>query len=212
MGGLPDDLSSYGAIFHFGLNPHSSDDASALIDFVKDGGNLYLTGERPCCDSLNDSVGGIVNELVTESDVQIGRLGDRAFVTAPQPVNPSVLGNLATSPNILATFQPSAPGGLAGLEDSRNLLASVDGTVETAIAAAWDSADLPFGSGRLVVVMDVNWPEAQYRDDTTAEAFLENLATFLAGEPGDSEPLIQPLAAEVQAQPRLTTDPTAAHP
>src|SRR4029453_2430942 len=41
-----------------------------------------------------------------------GGQGDGCGCNAPLPVNPNVVGNLATRPHTVTSWQPSAPGGM----------------------------------------------------------------------------------------------------
>ena len=89
---LPADLSGYGAIFYIGTDPIDVASEPALESFVESGGGLYLTGERPCCESLNSADSEIVNTLVKSGGVTVGGLGDPFYATGAVPVNQDSAG------------------------------------------------------------------------------------------------------------------------
>ena len=126
---------------------------STLAGYVSGGGNLYLTGERPCCEDLNDSVQQLVNLVVRNGGVEVGDLGD---IDGPFTVNPSAAGSIAINPQVLTNFYPDAPGGMAGLGGvtGRNVFVS-NGSIP--VAGVWDESDMVSGQGRMVVLMDIDW-------------------------------------------------------
>ena len=176
---LPEDLSDYGSIWHFGAEaPISPSDAERLIAFARSGGGLYLTGERPCCEALNASVQNIVRALVPNGQaVTVGGQGDLCGCVVDMPVSPNVVGGVAERPFRLSTWTPVAAGVLGNV-GADNVFASHE--ARTA-AAVWDSPDV-LGGGRLAVFMDINWVQSQWwTEDTAATAYETtlNLALFL---------------------------------
>ena len=171
---LPLDLSGFGAIWHVdAFVPLTAAEQQRLQDFVRAGRGLYMTGERPCCEPLNQSVQAIVNGLVSGPDVQIGGLGDHAGVAA---FNPDAAGAITATPNVLTTWNPSVSGGVGGigpLPDS-NVLATSSGGVP--VAGVWDCRDMQDGRGRVVVLMDVNW-----WSNAGQQPVIENIQRFLGG-------------------------------
>ena len=165
------DLSSFSSVWGVSaFDVISSQEQSYLSDYLSTGGGVYLTGERPCCESLNQSLTTFVNTVVDGGGIQVGGLGDQgSFAT----INQSVVGNLAQSPNSLTTWSPSASGGMAGVA-ANNIFASTSGG--GVVAAAWDMEDLIGDSGRMVLMMDVNWLSGTNQLNT-----LENIEVFLAG-------------------------------
>lgn len=70
---FPADMDQYEQIWWLGWNPPFPDsDINRLVQYVDDGGGLFLTGERPCCEDLNQKVSDVVNTLVTTGSVQVG--------------------------------------------------------------------------------------------------------------------------------------------
>lgn len=168
---LPEDLSPYATIWHVSAyTALTSDEIDRLHAFVEDGGSLYLTGERPCCEELNQSVERLVNGLITTTDVGVGGLGD---IGGPYTFNPGAAGDIVRFPNLLTDFIPSAPGGLSGLSNlfGRNVFAA---SATTPVGGVWTEEDLVGGRGRLVLLMDVNWLGL-----STWRPLFENIQNFL---------------------------------
>lgn len=184
-GALPDDLSSYTEIWNADAYGAFDDVAETrLVEFVERGGGLYLTGERPCCEPLNDSVERIVNSLVG-GGVTIGDQGD---IDGPFTFNPDAAGQATRLPNVLVDFVPLSPGGLVGIGGigDRNVLASNE---TTAVGGVWADEDLAGGTGRLALLMDIDWLGSGDR-----EPIIENLHSFLSFgvscAPADEHPTI----------------------
>ncbi|MEO1064441.1 MAG: GDSL-type esterase/lipase family protein [Actinomycetota bacterium] len=177
------ELDNYDVIWHVeAFDPLGQDEIDDLVDFVDRGGSLYLTGERPCCEAMNDTVQEVANSVLVEGrTVEVGGRGD---VTGPFSFNPGAVGGITTTPNPLAAFEPSAPGELTGWEGgiipAANTLAS-NGSV--AVGGVWSGDMLRTGLGRLVLLMDVNWLEKPEIADV-----VENIQVFLAGSGGGSPP------------------------
>jgi hypothetical protein len=170
---LPADLSSFDTIWHVGaFAPITAGEQSQLAAFLSSGRGLHLTGERPCCETLNASLQAFVNTVVVGGGVVVGGLGD---VAGPYPFNGSAKGGIATTPNTLTNWNPSASGGMGGLGalPDANILATGDGNVP--VAAVWSGSDLVGGRGALTLMMDVNWFSTADRVEV-----IENLQTFIS--------------------------------
>lgn len=162
-------LSAYDSIWGVSaFDAISSTEQSALSDYLASGGGLYLTGERPCCEVLNQSLTTFVNGVVDGPTVQIGGLGDAGSSSS---INQTVVGNLASAPNSVSSWTPNASGAISGVVDD-NIFAYTSSN--QVIAAAWDMDDLVDDAGRLVVMMDVNWLSNSGQLD-----LLENIEVFL---------------------------------
>jgi hypothetical protein len=195
---LPDNLDGFGSIWYLGIDPIGESDADRLVAYTKAGNGLYLTGERPCCEELNTTVAGIVNRLIVSvGGIGIGGLGDPFDDVGPLPINPSAAGQAASRPFSLSTWQPAAPGGMSNIAAS-NAFAYVNGGAgnDTTVAATWGTDDV-VGGGRLAVLMDINWLEPDWWDETTAYQVAQNLELFLSGL---SNPPAPPVTAPIQAQ------------
>ena len=174
---VPEDLSSYASIWEIEAYEGFSDEESArVIDYINAGGSVYMTGERPCCEALNDSVESVLDGVLFNDSVQVGDAGDSP--SSYFPVNPLAMENLAHNPNALTEFWPAAPGRLQSAKltgvNSRNVF--VSGDQGDIIAAAWRDNDMRFRKGRVVVIMDIDYlgrPHEEY------SKVIENVATFL---------------------------------
>ena len=198
---LPADLADYDQLWWLDYRPFSVTDAPRLSAFVNDGGSLYLTGERPCCEDLNEAVGGVLDSsLADEHAVQVGRLGDPYYALGPVPTNPGAIGGLSSTPFDVDEVVMDAPGGLAGVGGA-NVIAFAPGS-QTPVAAAWDEDDMYYGRGRIALVMDVNWLDPS-RKGATADQWAQNLALFLSG---GSTPPGTPVSPAAPSGRQSTTD------
>ena len=205
---LPANLSGFGQVWWVDAPPPTSAEQNQLIAFAQSGKGVYLTGERPCCEALNDADQSIVDAVVVGgNNITVGHQGDVCGCNAPLPVNPNVVANLATRPHTVTTWTPDAPGGIAGVPDSSVFsYYQPDPSTKQAVAAAWDRASTS-GNGRLVVFMDINWPEATSDFHTRGANWAdvaENVAFFLSGLTSPpTPPILQAHAAIVPAGPSL---------
>ncbi|GAC16799.1 PEP-CTERM sorting domain-containing protein [Aliiglaciecola lipolytica] len=164
------DLSSFDSVWGVSaFNALDASEQSNLAGFLSSGGGVYLTGERPCCEVLNSSLTTFVNTVVLGGGIQVGGIGDQ---NSSATINQSVVGNLASAPNTITSWSPNASGGMTGLA-ADNIFATSTST-GNAVAAAWDMSDMVDASGRMVLMMDVNWLGTQLN-------VLENIEIFLAG-------------------------------
>jgi hypothetical protein len=148
---------------------------------VKGGGSLYLTGERPCCEQLNESDQEIARTVLRNKAIVVGHQGDFVREGEPHRFNPKAADGIATTPNTLGEFPATNPGGIAGIGDvnGRNVLANNEGT---ALAGVFDESDMTNGRGRLVIYMDINWL-THGQPNPTRMAVIENIADFLEKTP-----------------------------
>jgi hypothetical protein len=178
---LPNDLSSYGQVWWYGLDQLTSAQENELVDYARSGGSLYLSGEwSDCCEpqTNQDTVAAVFNSLVvTVGGIQYGPDGEDR-----DAVNPSAIDGVATLPNTLTTFTGSYTGSIAGTNIGENnfVFAGSDGS---GIVGVWGSSEV-VGGGRLAIVMDVNWIETEYGNIPEADALVGNLAYFLSGADG----------------------------
>lgn len=147
---LASDLTGFDTIWHVGaFTALSSSVQSALSGFLAAGKGIYLTGERPCCEALNTSIGQLINANLKSGSVQVGGFGD---VSGPYTYNPNAIGNIDA--DLASGWVPSAPGSIEGVTGN-NVVVTADQTGR-AVAAAWGDNDLKNG-GRIALFMDVNW-------------------------------------------------------
>ena len=147
-----EDLSEFDVIWFIdAFAPLSSAEQNRLADFVRGGGGLHLTGERPCCEPLNDSITTLVRILTEDNDINIGDLGDIGNIGN---VNSNAAQNVDSNFNTLSQWFPSASGGISGIDDDNILFRNQENSLVN--FAIWDESHLG-GAGRLSVGMDVNW-------------------------------------------------------
>jgi len=178
-GRLPGDLSQYSSVWYIeAYRGLSEDERQRLAAFVAAGGAAYLTGERPCCEALNDSVEAVLRALLKDTDVTIG---DRGDITGPFTFNPNAVDGIASEPNLLVDFLPDSPGAIGNIEgvNGRNVFAT-SGT-ET-VGAVWDETDMRSGRGRVAVLMDIDWLKRAER-----RRVIENIQNYLVNGAGCSD-------------------------
>lgn len=177
-GRLPADLSLYSSIWYIeAYRGLTEDEQQRLAAFVAAGGAAYLTGERPCCEALNDSIEAVLHALLKDTNVTIG---DRGDITGPFTFNPDAVDSIATEPNLLVDFLPDSPGAIGNIEgvNARNVFAT-SGT-ET-VGAVWDDTDMRSGRGRVALLMDIDWLKRDER-----RRVIENIQNYLLNGAGCS--------------------------
>jgi hypothetical protein len=173
---LPSDISGYAEIWHYGIDVPSESDQQTLISFAKSGRGVFLTGERPCCETENGADATIINSLIVSvGGIGVGGLGDIGSCSDNETINQTAVGNVATYPNALTTWHPECPGGLSNVTASNAFARGPDGTP---VAAVWGSGDV-IGGGKLAILMDVNWAQNSYKDASTMSDVAQNIAAFL---------------------------------
>ncbi|ARE38813.1 hypothetical protein RGUI_0672 [Rhodovulum sp. P5] len=146
---VPVDLSVFDTVWSLSYNSsYGTALEDQLIDFVANGGGLYLTFERPCCEAANDSVERIIDSSLLAGDVTVGGFGD---VSGTFTYNANAIGNLDA--DLAVGWPPSSPGQISGVS-GRNVVVSSDVTGR-AVAAGWDETDL--GAGRIAAFGDIDW-------------------------------------------------------
>jgi hypothetical protein len=167
---LPSDISSYGQIWYYGIDPISTADEQTLEQFVEAGGSVFFSGEwGDTTDWDNQNVQDLLTVLVPTATVS----GDDDY-TAPLSVNSSAIDNLALSPNGLTTWTPNREGAISGVASNNVLFADSN---DNASAAAWQIGN---SDGRLVIFMDINWAQNSSDDPTTMPEVTQNVGYFLS--------------------------------
>ncbi|WP_289019575.1 trypsin-like serine protease [uncultured Ornithinimicrobium sp.] len=176
---VPTDLSPYGQIWYISTNPLSPASQDALRRAGQAGQGIYLTGERPCCEELNDSVENVINGLVVSvGGIEVGG-GDADISTRSFPVRELAPGGLAVEPHQLTGITMSAPGRMDNIPAKYQFVATANSSDATLVGAAWGSDNI-WGGGRAVILMDINWLQAAFRD-SQAPLAVRNIAFFLSG-------------------------------
>jgi hypothetical protein len=168
---LPANLATYSSIWYIeAYKGLSAGEQEALETYIQGGGSAYLTGERPCCEELNDSVEAVLETVLSEKDVTVGGLGD---INGPFTFNPDVEDDVSSAPNTLVDFVPDSPGGMAGIGGigGSNVFAS---NGSTPVGAIFDERDMSNGRGRVALLMDIDWLTSDAR-----APIIENIQDFL---------------------------------
>ena len=169
---LPLDLTPFDTVWHVGaFVPLTETEIKSLADFLAAGKGVHLTGENPfCCEFLNDSLELLVNlVVVADSFINVGAPGSIFF--GPFSFNPNAVGGITTTPNATTDWCPLGPGFISGVSGPNVLVDSSNGVP---VGAVWDSADLVGGTGRLTLLMDVNW-----FTQLCSPPVIENIQNFL---------------------------------
>ena len=143
----------------------------------------------------------MVNSIVTAHGITLGGEGCCSGTPVAYPVNSGVVGNLATQPHTVTDWTPTLPGLIAGMAASSVFAHDPQAPMGVA-AAAWNRSST-VGGGRLVVLMDINWAEADWRAASWSDV-AENVAFFLSG-------LSAPPAPVLVTAPFSATLPLQAH-
>jgi hypothetical protein len=173
-GALPQDLSTYDAVWHVGVATQFDDSMrNRLGDFMKTGRGVFLTGEWSCCETMNASVQQVVNRFVRSaasapSSIAIGGLGTSA--PGDQFFNPIAVGGVTIAPHELVEWRPGTTGRISGIDEENTLSVDVDGHPTGAV---WSANELLPG-GQLVILMDSDWYNRPGAGQIAA-----NIATFL---------------------------------
>jgi len=177
---LPTDLKRYKAIWVLDTAALTGAEQSALESFVDSGHSLYLTGENDACCSPADSTDqNIIDDLVSGGGIQVGGFGAADNPDAPEDVQSGAVDGVAVNPNVLTTWYPSGPGGMGGVAASNVMTETNFDLQPVATGAVWDATSLTNGVGRLAILMDINWLEQQFWDESTTTAMVVNLERFL---------------------------------
>ncbi|HKC98686.1 MAG TPA: FecR family protein [Methylomirabilota bacterium] len=214
---LPADLSAFASIWYVGaFEAISATDRTRLAQFLARGGGLYLTGERSCCQRLNDSVQSLLRQVVSGGDsIVVGSLNE---FLPPAAFNPTARGGITKG---LTLWFPNGPGEIFNISGA-NVLATIG---EAIVAGVWSGADLKGNAGRIVLMMDINWlsdavSRGQCNDDCR-RAILANLLAFLDDPAGPlvlSGPLFRSVDETLSTQtsffdlPRLSITSTSLDP
>lgn len=175
---LPAKLSPYSTVWSvLAYEGLSGEEQTSLEQYVRKGGKLFLTGERPCCEELDLSDQNILRAVLSNQSIVVGQQGD---LEGPFDFNPNARDGISEDPNHLSAFPADAPGGVAGIGEigEANVLAS-NGT--TAVGGAFDEGDMSAGKGRVVLYMDIDWLAQAGRG--RGLQVVENIQDFLEKTP-----------------------------
>jgi hypothetical protein len=147
-----------------------------MIDYVNGNGGLFLTAERPCCDTHNNDIQVVGRTLTGDTGLLVGNLGTdlfgHSFSTSPTTI--------LTSPNDIRG-QEAQHNGPGRVEPTGGVLSDAcfigSGSPQICTAAAWGPDVLLNSAGRLVIYGDIN-SQPSLVGNFNGDQF-ENIRTFL---------------------------------
>ncbi len=154
----PANVNDYAQVYLISIGPLDDTSAQSLVDYVKAGGHLYVTGERPSNEVANTIVQDKILKpiLVNGTGLQVGTGIEGG--NGGSGVDPTTLvaerTGFAFHPNILSTFYVNNPGIVGGVADDHIFAKDA---LSRPIGALWTHEDLVQGTGCVALVMDINW-------------------------------------------------------
>ncbi len=168
---LPSDLSPYDTVWIPQITPLSGPQQTTLRAFVEGGGGLYLTGERPCCESANAAVQNLLGLLLPTTPL-VGNLGEGGDLFTANAADPFQITSL---PNALVEWK-TLQAGLMNVPAQHRVFLNAGGGVG---AAAWTPEYLEQGAGCVYVAMDISFLLPNFMIMQDLEALTENIQHFL---------------------------------
>ncbi len=170
---LPASLSAFGVVWHAGAaEALSAEEQGRLVDFVRRGGGLHLTGdEHPSAEALNVSLEELLYRL-TSLGVTVGVSG-----RVPHRFDPDAPGRVTEVPNVLSNWFPAGTRTLLGVPERNVLVRDARGNP---CGAVFESHELVGGRGQVTLLMDADWFERIERLPV-----IENLQRFLERSSAD---------------------------
>lgn len=126
-----------------------------MLNFVNGNGGLFLTAERPCCDTHNNDIQTVGRALTGDNGLLVGNLGNDLFGHQFSNSPTTIL----TGPNDIRgqDAQHNGPGRVqptGGVSSDACFIGS--GSPQICTAAAWGPDVLTNSVGRLVIYGDIN--------------------------------------------------------
>jgi len=172
---LPADLS-FGVIWVHTLQVLSLADLARLQAFVTSGGGVYINGEHStCCTNTSSNGQALVDGTVADHLV----VGDPSFIGNGLGItNTTAINGIALTPYIAPPMNLQAFGRILNVRSANQVVLDPFGSVA---AAAWREQDMVGDRGRIVIVMDTNWPDAE---GGAGSQWVANFQYFLRGALG----------------------------
>jgi MYXO-CTERM domain-containing protein len=178
---LPADLSVFDSIWVVQLAPLSDAAQLALGAFVEAGGGLYLTGERVCCNPLDESLSRFVSTYYRLPGANFGpQLVEGGMLQLPTAASPF---GISTTPNAITEWHTFGAGLIIDVRADRVVF---ENEIPRPFAAAFPPEDLEHGSGCLFVAMDMSHWMPEVAPEQDLGPLMENIETFLV-TCGDSD-------------------------
>lgn len=170
---LPGDLSGFDSVWVIQVVPTTGPEETALVEFVRAGGGLYLSGENSgCCSAAKSSIQNVVGRLTPDLTMiaNAGEMGEE-WVAATDT------WGISSTPNSIPTWLVIAPGSMASIPPRNQVYNDTAGD-KTGIAA-WAGEYLKEAGGCLVVAMDLSFWVDHAHPEMDKKPFAENVQNFL---------------------------------
>lgn len=177
---LPTDLSGFDSVWIVQVPETTGVEQTTLVEFVKAGGGLYLTGENhACCAGLKASIQNIVNRLIPDITMMTnaGDMSDE-WVAATDT------WGITSTPNSVQTLLTKATGSMTQIPQRNEVYKDAAG--DKIGMAAWTGEYLKEGGGCIVVNMDSSFWLDVVHPEIDKSPYVENVQRFL-GTCADSD-------------------------
>ncbi|MES1183597.1 MAG: MYXO-CTERM sorting domain-containing protein [Myxococcales bacterium] len=177
---LPTDLSAFDSVWVVQVTAPTGVEETRLVDFVRAGGGLYLTGENhTCCSAVEASIQNLVTRL-TPDLTNIANAG----VIGEEWVAGTDTWGITSTPNEIPKWLVAAPGSMSQIP-ARNQVYQDSAGDKTGMAA-WAGEYLNQGGGCLFVSMDLSFWLDTLHPEIDKTPYAENVQHFL-GTCADSD-------------------------
>jgi MYXO-CTERM domain-containing protein len=171
---LPADLNVFDTIWAIQVSQYSGVAETAFVDYVNQGGGLYISGERaPCCEGLNRSVQNIHNRLAPTIT---------GFTTQPESGDDFVRATdtfgITTTPNDIPIFLGGEAGSIGSNLPLRNQVYKKASSTMS-VMGAWVGEDLTAAGGCLIINMDLSFWFTSIHPEQDKGKLSQNLQRFL---------------------------------
>lgn len=177
---LPSDLSSFESVWVIQVVAPSGPEETTLVDFVKAGGGLYISGEnQTCCSGVKSAIQAIVNRLTPDitNITNAGEIGEE-WVAATDT------WGITSNPNPIPKWLVAAPGSMVNIPVRNQVYKESAG--DKIGMAAWAGEYLKEAGGCLFVSMDLSYWLDAVHPEIDKSPFVENVQHFL-GTCADSD-------------------------
>lgn len=177
---LPSDLSGFDSVWVVQVGATTGVEQTTLVDFVKAGGGLYLTGDNHiCCSASKASIQSIITRLTPDATMiaNAGQMSDEWVATTDT-------WGITTTPNSVPTLLTKDPGSMAQIPPRNQVYKDAAG--DKVGVAAWTGEYLNEGGGCVIVNMDLSFWLDFVHPEIDKSPYVENVQHFL-GTCADSD-------------------------
>jgi MYXO-CTERM domain-containing protein len=171
---LPSDLSGFDTVWVVQAVETTNLQQTTLVDYVKAGGGLYLTGENhSCCARVKATVQFIMNRLIPDVTMMTnaGEMGNDWTAATDT-------WGITTTPNAVPTLLTRDTGSMTQIP-ARNQVYK-DSAGDKIGMAAWTGEYLKEGGGCVAVNMDLSFWTSKVHPEIDKTPFAENVQHFLS--------------------------------